>query len=71
MWRFEKMYEISHRRKSIFLASLSAVFIIGGALILPTTKQDMGIWIGIGCETLGAICATASAIEFIKGAKKK
>lgn len=65
------MYEISHKQKSMFFAMLSFVFVVGGALILPTTKQQMGIWIGIGCETTGAICATISIIEYIKGVKKK
>lgn len=65
------MYEISHKQKSMFFAVLSALFIIGGALMLPTTKQQMGIWIGIVCEATGAICATISIIEYIKGVKKK
>lgn len=65
------MYEISHKQKSIFFAVISVVLIIGGSLMLPTTKQQMGIWIGIGCEATGAICATISIIEYIKGVKKK
>lgn len=43
----------------------------GRALMLPTTEQTMGIWIGIGCEAMGAICATISIMEYIKGVKKK
>lgn len=39
--------------------------------MLPTTEQTMGIWIGIGCEAMGAICATISIMEYIKGVKKK
>lgn len=65
------MYEVSHKQKSMFFATLSLVFVTGGALILPTTKQHVGIWIGIGCEALGTICALASVIEYIKGVKKK
>ena len=65
------MYEISHKQKSMFFAVLSAVFIIGGALMLPTAKQQIGIWIGIGCEAMGSICATISIMEYIKGVKKK
>lgn len=65
------MYEISHKQKSMFFAVLSTVLIIGGALMLPTTEQKMGIWIGIGCEAMGAICATISIMEYIKGVKKK
>ena len=65
------MYEISHKQKSMFFAVLSAVLIIGGALMLPTAKQQIGLWIGIGCETIGAICATISIMEYIKGVKKK
>lgn len=65
------MYEISHKQKSMFFAVLSVVLIIGGALMLPSTKQQIGVWIGIGCETTGAICATISIIEYIKGVKKK
>lgn len=65
------MYEISHKQKSMFFAMLSFVFVVGGALMLPTTEQKMGIWIGIGCEAMGAICATISIMEYIKGVKKK
>ena len=65
------MYEISHKQKSMFFAVLSALFIIGGALMLPATKQQIGVWIGISCEATGAICATISIIEYIKGVKKK
>lgn len=65
------MYEISHKQKSMFFAMLSVVFIVGGALMLPTTEQAMGLWIGIGCEAMGAICATISIMEYIKGVKKK
>lgn len=65
------MYEISHKQKSMFFAVLSAVLIIGGALMLPTTEQKIGIWIGIVCEAMGSICATISIIEYIKGVKKK
>lgn len=65
------MYEVSHKQKSMFFAVLSAVFIIGGALMFPTTGQKIGIWIGIGCETMGSICATISIMEYIKGVKKK
>ena len=65
------MYEVSHKQKSMFFAVLSGVLIIGGALILPIAKQQMGLWIGIGCETIGAICATISIIEYIKGVNKK
>lgn len=65
------MYEVSHKQKSMFFAVLSVVLIISGALMLPTTKQQMGIWIGIGCEAIGAICAIISIIEYIKGVKKK
>ena len=65
------MYEISHKQKSMFFAVLSVVLIIGGALILPIAKQQMGLWIGIGCETIGAICATISIMEYIKGVNKK
>ena len=65
------MYEVSHKQKSMFFAVLSVVLIIGGALMLPSTKQQMGLWIGIGCEAMGAICATISIIEYIKGVKKK
>lgn len=65
------MYEISHKQKSMFFAMLSAVFIIGGALMLPITKQQMGVWIGIGCEATGSICAIISIMEYIKGVKKK
>ena len=68
---YNPMYEISHKQKSIFFAVLSVVLIIGGALMLPTAKQQIGVWIGIGCETTGAICATISIIEYIKGVKKK
>ena len=65
------MYEVSHKQKSMFFAVLSVVLIIGGALILPTAKQQMGIWIGIGCEAMGAICAIISIMEYIKGVNKK
>lgn len=65
------MYEVSHKQKSMFFAVLSVVLIIGGALILPITGQKIGIWIGIGCEATGAICAIISIIEYIKGVKKK
>lgn len=65
------MYEISHKQKSMFFAMLSFVFVVGGALMLPNTKQQMGIWIGIGCEAMGTICAIISIIEYIKGVKKK
>lgn len=65
------MYEISHKQKSIFFAVLSVVFIIGGALMLSTTGQKIGIWIGIFCEAMGSICATISIMEYIKGVKKK
>lgn len=65
------MYEVSHKQKSMFFAMLSVVFIVGGALMLPTTEQTMGLWIGIGCEATGAICATISIMEYIKGVKKK
>ena len=65
------MYEISHKQKSMFFAVLSAVLIIGGALMLPSTEQKMGIWIGISCEAIGSICATISIMEYIKGVKKK
>ena len=65
------MYEVSHKQKSMFFAVLSTLLIIGGSLMLPTTKQQMGIWIGIGCEAMGAICATISIMEYIKGVKKK
>ena len=65
------MYEISHKQKSMFFATLSVVFVVGGALMLPTTGQKIGIWIGIGCEAMGAICATISIMEYIKGVKKK
>ena len=65
------MYEVSHKQKSMFFAVLSVVLIIGGALMLPSTEQKIGIWIGIGCEAMGAICATISIIEYIKGVKKK
>ena len=65
------MYEVSHKQKSMFFAVLSVVLIIGGALILPIAKQQMGLWIGIGCETIGAICATISIMEYIKGVNKK
>ena len=65
------MYEISHKQKSMFFAVLSVVLIIGGALMLPTAKQQMGLWIGISCEAMGAICATISIIEYIKGVNKK
>ena len=65
------MYEVSHKQKSMFFAMLSAVFIVGGALMLPTTRQTMGLWIGIGCEAMGAICATISIMEYIKGVKKE
>lgn len=65
------MYEVSHKQKSMFFAVLSVVLIIGGALMLPTTGQKIGIWIGIGCEATGSICAIISIIEYIKGVKKK
>lgn len=65
------MYEVSHKQKSMFFAVLSVVFIIGGALMLPTTEQTMGIWIGICCEAMGSICAIISIMEYIKGVKKK
>ena len=65
------MYEVSHKQKSMFFAVLSVVLIIGGALILPIAKQQMGLWIGICCEAIGAICATISIIEYIKGVNKK
>lgn len=65
------MYEISHKQKSMFFAVLSVVFIIGGALMLPTTEQTMGLWIGISCEAMGSICAIISIMEYIKGVKKK
>lgn len=65
------MYEISHKQKSMFFAVLSAVFIIGGALMFPTAKQQIGLWIGISCEAMGSICATISIMEYIKGVKKK
>lgn len=65
------MYEISHKQKSMFFAVLSAIFIIGGALMLPTTGQKIGIWIGISCEAIGSICAIISIMEYIKGVKKK
>ena len=65
------MYEVSHKQKSMFFAVLSVVLIIGGALILPIAKQQMGLWIGIGCEAMGAICATISIMEYIKGVKKE
>ena len=65
------MYEISHKQKSMFFAVLSVVLIIGGALMLPIAKQQMGLWIGISCEAIGTICATISIIEYIKGVKKK
>ena len=65
------MYEVSHKQKSMFFAVLSVVLIIGGALMLPTAKQQMGLWIGIVCEAMGAICATISIIEYIKGVNKK
>ena len=65
------MYPVRHKQKSMFFAVLSVVLIIGGALILPIAKQQMGLWIGIGCETIGAICATISIMEYIKGVNKK
>lgn len=65
------MYEISHKQKSMFFAVLSAVFIIGGSLMLPITEQTMGLWIGISCEAMGSICAIISIMEYIKGVKKK
>lgn len=65
------MYEVSHKQKSMFFATLSFVFVTGGALILPTTKQLVGVWIGIVCEALGTICALASVIEYKKGVNKK
>ena len=65
------MYEASHKQKSMFFAVLSVVLIIGGALMFPNAKQQMGLWIGICCEAMGAICATISIMEYIKGVKKK
>ena len=65
------MYEISHKQKSMFFATLAFVFVTGGALMLPTTKQHVGIWIGIGCEAMGAICATISIMEYIKGVNRR
>ena len=65
------MYEVSHKQKSMFFAVLSVLLIIGGALMWPIAKQQMGIWIGIGCETTGDICATINIIEYIKGVKNK
>lgn len=65
------MYEVSHKQKSAFFATLSCVLIVGGSIMIPTTAQRIGLWIGIGCEALGTICATLGVIEYIKGVKKK